>query len=252
MIASSRVNDTYKTYINAVERHKDMMSTSELSGVVYAQIMSELDAATELGNELIQKGYKIDISALKTEQEAFDKSYREQMIDAFDEFTTRDAWSRTEAWNLMRDTEGNMFDFSDLDNPLRLRYCYALAWWTQKQIETELDSGTITQKGAAIKVAGLIEAMDYNPMMIDYYIQYMSSASEDCDAVVAAYDDIVERIKDTQGLELGRDISLDHFWYYNDISAPADGVQNGSINGVTSENREWIRSRMEAVEFISQ
>ena len=171
------------------------------------------------------------------------------MIDTFDEFTTREAWSRTEAWNLMRDTADNMFDSSDLDNPLRLRYCYALAWWTQKQIETELGSGTITQKGAAIKIADLIEAMDYNPMMMNYYIQYMSAAGEDCQDVAAAYDEIVRRIAQTQGTELGSEIDLAHFWYFNDITAPAAGVQDGSINGITPENREWIRSRMKSVSF---
>lgn len=250
--ASDRVKDAYEAYIKAVIRHKDMMNASTFSGSIYAQIMSELDTAVELGDKMAQMGYETDTFDLEIERKVFNESYREKMIDTFDEFTTRDAWSRTEAWNLMRDTVDNMFDSADMDNPLRLRYCYALAWWTQKQIETELASDTITQKEAAIKIAGLIEAMDYNPMMIEYYIQYMSAAGEDCQAVTAAYDEIVRHIDETQGIKLGRDIDLAHFWYFNDISAPADGVQDGSINGVTPENREWIRSRMEAVEFISR
>ena len=31
----------------------------------------------------------------------------------------------------MDDTD-SMFSSDDLDDPIRLRYCYALAWWTQK------------------------------------------------------------------------------------------------------------------------
>lgn len=247
--ASDRVQDAYETYIKTVIRHKNMMNASTLSGAVYAQIMSELDTAVALGEEMAQKGYLTDTFDLEIERKVFDESYRERLVNTFDEFTTRDVWSRTEAWNLMRDTADNMFDSSDLDNPIRLRYCYALAWWTQKQIETELASGTITQKGAAIKIADLIEAMDYNPMMIDYYIQYMSAAGEDCQAVVSAYDEIVEQLVETQGTELGRDIDLAHFWYFNDITAPAAGVKDGSVNGVTPENREWVRSRMKSVIF---
>ena len=248
-VASDRIRDAYEAYIKAVNRHKNMMNASALSGAIYAQIMSELDEAVALGDEMAQKGYETDTFDLEIERKVFDESYRERMIDTFDEFTTREAWSRTEAWNLMRDTADNMFDPSDLDNPLRLRYCYALAWWTQKQIETELASGTITQKGAAIKIADLIEAMDYNPMMIDYYIQYMSASGEDCQDVAEAYDEIVRRIAETQGIELGSEIDLAHFWYFNDSPAPAAGVQDGSVNGVTPENREWIRNRMKSVSF---
>lgn len=247
--ASDRVQDAYEAYIKAVIRHKNMMNASTLSGAIYAQIMSELDEAVALGDEMVQKGYETDTFDLEIERKVFDESYRERIMDTFDEFTTREAWSRTEAWNLMRDTADNMFDSSDLNNPLRLRYCYALAWWTQKQIETELASGTITQKGAAIKIADLIEAMDYNPMMIDYYIQYMSASGEDCEDVITAYDEMVRHIDETQGIALGSEIDLAHFWYFNDITAPAAGVQDGSINGVTPENREWIRSRMKSVVF---
>ena len=247
--ASDRVQDAYEAYIKAVIRHKNMMNASTLSGAIYAQIMSELDEAVALGDEMVQKGFETDTFDLEIERKVFDESYRERIMDTFDEFTTRQAWSRTEAWNLMRDTADNMFDSSDLNNPLRLRYCYALAWWTQKQIETELASGTITQKGAAIKIADLIEAMDYNPMMIDYYIQYMSASGEDCQDVIAAYDELVRHIDETQGIALGSEIDLAHFWYFNDITAPAASVQDGSVNGVTPENREWIRSRMKSVVF---
>lgn len=251
-LATGRIDEAYRLYVEAVNKHKDMMSASTLSGAIYAQVMSEFDAADVLGNELIKKGYAIDLSEMEKSRDSFDKFYRERIIDTFDEFTTRAAWSRTEAWNLMRDTADNMFDSSDLDNPLRLRYAYALAWWTQKQIETELASGIIAEKGAAIKIAGLLEAMDYNPMMINYYIEYMKISGEDCSSVANAYSEVVQHIKDTQGIEIGKDIELARFWYFNDISEPAAGVQDGTANGVTKEDREWIRNCMKHAEFVIQ
>lgn len=249
-IAEDRAVDTYKVYIEAVEKHKEMMAASTLSGAIYAQVISELDAAFELGDALADNGYAIDLSELETSRSTFDSSYRQRIIDTFDEFTTRDTWSRTESWNLMKDTD-SMFESSDLDDPIRLRYAYALAWWTQKQIETELMQGTITEKGAAVKIAGLLDVMDYNPMMLSYYIEYMKLAGESCFSVESAYNGIVERIRDTQGITLGNDIDLKHFWYFNDISDPSEGVKDGSVNGTTQENREWIRNRMEYVEFAS-
>lgn len=248
-LASDRVEAAYNGYFEAVSRHVEMMNASTLSGAIYAQIMTELEAVVELGEDLSDKGFNADAETVRALMDDFDASYREDIINTFDEFTTREAWSRTEAWNLMKDTD-SVYDAEDLNDPIRLRYCYALAWWTQKQIETELASGTITEKGAAIKIAGLIEAMDYNPMMTDYYIQYMNNSGEDCSSVEEAYNEILEFIRDEQGIELGVDIDLAHFWYYNDISEPSQGVQDSYENGVLPEVREFIRERMSYAEFI--
>lgn len=247
-LAADRVTDAYLSYVTAVSKHKDMLDGSTLSGGIYGQVMMELEDAIALGDELTSKGYTVDTASLVSTKDEFDKAYTDKIIDTFDEFTSREAWSRTESWNLMSETADNMFDPSDLDNPIRLRYAYALSWWTQKQIETELANGTITAKGAAIKIANLIDVMDYNPMMISYYIDYMHESGEDCAEVEDAYEDIVEQIAQTQGLTIGEDVPLDHFWYFNDfVTHSVD-----STNGVTQENREWIRDRMSSVAFLKQ
>lgn len=247
-IAADRITDAYISYVTAVTRHKDMLNNSTLSGAIYAQIMMELNDAIALGDELVAKGYSVDTSALTSSRDEFDSTYTSKIISTFDEFTTRATWSRTESWNLMSETADNMFDPSDLDNPLRLRYAYALSWWTQKQIETEINGGTITAKGAAIKIANLIQVMDYNPMMLNYYITYMQESGEDCTDVENAYNEIVEHIAQTQGIRIGEDVALDHFWYFNDFGT----YSVDSVNGVTPENRQWIRDRMSSVIFVTQ
>lgn len=247
-LAAERITDTYASYVTAVIKHKDMLNGSTLSGGIYGQVMMEMNEAVALGEELTAKGYTIDTSSLISARDEFDKTYTEKIITTFDEFTTREAWSRTESWNLMSETADHMFDTSDLDNPIRLRYAYALSWWIQKQIETEINNGTITTKGAAIKIANLIEDMDYNPMMIHYYITYMRDAGEDCSEVEAAYNNIVAHLEETQGIRIGVDVALDHFWYFNDFGT----YSVDDMNGVTQENRQWIRDRMSAVTFITQ
>lgn len=247
-LASERIEDAYDTYSSAVIQHKAFLEKQALSGAIYSQILLELDEAISLGNDLAEKGYVVNLSLLKDSRSDFETSYADKIITTFDEFTTRETWSRTEAWNLMSATADNMFDTSDLDNPIRLRYAYALSWWTQKQIETELSNGTITLKGAAIKIANMIDIMDYNPMMIQYYITYMNAVGEDCTEVSNAYNEIVEHIARSQGIQIGTDFDLPHFWYFNDfVNHPVDDV-----NGVTQENRQWIRGRMGYVTFIKK
>ena len=247
-LAAERITDTYASYVTAVIKHKDMLNGSTLSGAIYGQVMIEMNEAVALGEELTAKGYTIDTSSLISARDEFDKTYTEKIITTFDEFTTRETWSRTESWNLMSETADYMFDTSDLDNPIRLRYAYALSWWIQKQIETEINNGTITTKGAAIKIANLIKDMDYNPMMIHYYITYMQAAGEDCSEVAVAYNNIVAHLEETQGLRIGVDVALDHFWYFNDFGT----YSVDDKNGVTKENRQWIRDLMSDVTFITQ
>lgn len=248
LFVSEKVQDAYELYISALQRHKDMLMGQEASGDIYRQIVMEFDDAIALGESLLDKGCEIDVSPVRDEKAVFESGYKERVISLFDQFTEREMWSRTEAWNLMSSTVDNMFDPTDLDNPLRLRYAYALSWWIQREIETELASGMTTKKAAAMKIAESIESMDYNLMMLNYYITYMKDAGEDCSQVETAYHDVIEHIYRTQGILIGKDFDLEHFWYFNDF----DTYSVDDRNGVTKENRQWIRSRMSQVTFATQ
>lgn len=244
MLVSDRIEDTYASYETAMLKHKSMMESS-LSGGIYAQIMEELNDIVSLGQDLTAKGFAIDVSSMTETRDTFDKEYKKRIAEEFNSFTQRDMWSRTEAWKLINDTADNMFDPANLDDPIRLRYVYALSWWIQRQLETEIGNGTITEKGAAIKIANQIEEMDYNPMMLHYYIIYMNHSGENCSEVEKAYQDIVDYLAKTQGIRLGEDIMLDRFWYFNDF----ENYSVDSKNGVTPKNRQWIRARMKSVSF---
>ena len=244
MLVSDRIEDTYASYETAMLKHKSMMESS-LSGGIYAQIMEELNDIVSLGQDLTAKGFAIDVSSMTETRDTFDKEYKKRIAEEFNSFTQRDMWSRTEAWKLINDTADNMFAPANLDDPIRLRYVYALSWWIQRQLETEIGNGTITEKGAAIKIANQIEEMDYNPMMLHYYIIYMNHSGENCSEVEKAYQDIVDYLAKTQGIRLGEDIMLDRFWYFNDF----ENYSVDSKNGVTPKNRQWIRARMKSVSF---
>jgi len=243
-VVSGHMADAFEAYVSAIIKHKDLLNGQELSGGIYTQVMNELNQAASYAQELADMGFTVDTSLLESEKAGFDTDYRNRIIQAFNEFTAAANWSRTEAWNLMDDTD-SMFAADDLDDPIRLRYCYALAWWTQKQTEKELSEGTITAKGAAGRIASIIEATDYNLMLVDYYIQYMHTDGQNCDAVETAYNEILDKLADTQGIRIGEDVDIAHFWYFNDFGA----YSVDSKNGVTTENRQWIRQRLGSVTF---
>jgi hypothetical protein len=171
------------------------------------------------------------------------------MIETFNEFTTREQWSRTEAWNLMSSAD-QMFDSDDMDNPIRTRYEYALAYYIQKEAETQVNEGTITSKGAAQKIARVLEDTDYNLMLIYEYMYYMDDAGEDYSEVEDAYYEVLYQIYDTQGIDLTYDIDIYQFWSFNNFDEYSDTVEDGDYNGLSSENREYARELFSQISFV--
>ena len=244
LLVSEQVKKGCLLYEQAILRRKELLQGFELSGGVYAQIMMEMDSAIEYCTNLQNMGYPIDLTNLNMEKELFDVAYRETIIHTFDQFTLRENWSRTESWNLMSQTD-SMYATDDLDDPIRLRYAYALAWWMQKQIETELVNGTITQKGAATKIADVIEATDYNLMLINDYISFRKAAGEECQEVEVAYQEVIAHIAETQNLQIGQDLPITRLWQFNDFGQ----YSCDEVNGITSDNMNWIRERFKDVSF---
>jgi hypothetical protein len=249
-VIEEHINDAYGTYVNGMSRRVDYMSTQTLSGGIYSQLMSEINDVIGYADTISAAGYSIDTTEITTLRDTFDTDYRTKIIETFNEFSTRDAWSRTEAWNLMSETD-SMFDADDFDNPIKLRYEYALAYWTQKQIETDLASGTITAKGAAVKIGNILEATDYNLMLIYEYINFMDEAGEDYSAVSDAYYEALYQIYDTQGIDLTSDIDIYKFWSFNSFDDYSSSVGDGDVNGLTNENRTYIRELFQGVSFVN-
>jgi hypothetical protein len=146
-------------------------------------------------------------------------------------------------------TADQMYDESDMNDPIRLRFEYALAYFYQKEAETQYYNGTITAKGAAQKLAGVIADTDYNLMLIYEYCVYMEAAGEDCSDVVDAYYDALYQIYDTQGIDLTYDIDIYKFWSFNNFDEYSSSVADGDINGLTTENRDYIRELFSNISF---
>ena len=64
--------------------------------------------------------------------------------------------------------------------------------------------------------------------------------------------DLIRAQQKAEEAIIGQDIPLDHFWYFNDFGEYSGDMEDGSTNGVTPENRQWIRDRMANVTFVTQ
>ncbi len=241
--------DAFESYYDCISSQVDMLDGQPMDGGIgtrYGQMVSELEDTLEIAAKIADAGFEIETDKIEKRLDGIKEDYPEKVIEAFNEFTEREQWSRTESWELMSGTQdGGMFEEGELDDPIRLRYAYALAWYIQKENAEGVANGDKTPKAAAEYIEGLIEDTDYSPLLLREYIQYCQAAGKEYEEVQEAYDDIIQHIADTQGLNIGTDVDLEHFWYFNDFGE----YSVDDVNGVTKENREWIRNRMSSVTF---
>lgn len=248
-IMEDKLTDAYEAYCTGILKQVDMLDGQPMDGGVggrYGQMISEIEDALEVAAKAADAGFELDTEDVQSRLDSVKRNYPEKLILTFNEFTKREQWSRTESWELMSGTfDGGMFEEEDLDNPVRLRYAYALAWFIQKENSEGVANGDKTPKAAAEYIAGLIQDTDYSLLLLREYVEYCKTAGKEYEQVQSAYDDIVEHIATTQGLKIGVDVDLEHFWYFNDFGE----YSVDDVNGVTKENREWIRNRMSGVTF---
>jgi hypothetical protein len=244
-----KINAAYSDYVDGVNRRLNFLSAQTLSGSIYTQALDEIDAVIGYADTISAAGYSVDTTDLTAKREQFITDYRNNMIETFNEFSTREQWSRTEAWNLMS-TADQMYDESDMNDPIRLRFEYALAYFYQKEAETQYNDGTITAKGAAQKLAGVIPDTDYNLMLIYEYMVYMQEAGEDYSEVSDAYYDALYQIYDTQGIDLTSDIDIYKFWSFNSFDDYSSSVEDGDVNGLSNDNRTYIRELFQGISFV--
>jgi hypothetical protein len=179
-------------------------------------------------------------------------------ISSINDITEYENWSRDEAWtyaeqaySIKENGKPILFDDEDLEDPLRMRYVYCLAWITTKRCETGIEEGTLSYADAVNSLTAILDETDYNLLLLQYIISYGSNAGIDISKYLNAYNAIVDEIKREQNLTIGTDIGvtsatsvdLRHFWYFNDL----DGEESYKVdahNGTTKATRDWIRSNI--------
>lgn len=226
------IDETRKEYQNGILLRIGMLQEYPLAEDMYGEIMEELDSGIALAEQLG------DANLLKAKQQEIPEWRRGQYCTVFDEMVQGEKWARSELWSLMNAAyEEGLFEADDLDDPLRLRYSYAYAYYIEKLTESDGVSA------AAERIYDNIEVADFNPALFQIWADYeyeqqsyiWSEAIRQCgDAILAV-------IEENEGFVPGEDVSMKRFWYFNDFEHYAENLSDGEWNGVSPKTRQQIR-----------
>ena len=238
---TSQIDDAYKGYVEAAIIQINRLYAQDVSVGIYEQIVSDATVALDLSAKIADVGLEVDSSSIEEIMADLPANYKERYILAINELTEAESWSRSTAWAIMENVPGlGLYDESDLDDPLRLRYAYSLAMYTRKANATDIESGNLSPRDAGMKILDSIEEMDYNPVLILDAADYFKQAGENytADTLYTLYNDLTAIIEYYQGLRLPNDIPWERFWYFNDFGE----FSVDDRNGASSECRQEIRS----------
>ncbi|MBP5252998.1 MAG: zinc-ribbon domain-containing protein, partial [Lachnospiraceae bacterium] len=258
---SKEADDIFARYAEQVRYSVSLLDGQRVSSGLYTQSRIYYDEIIEYADRLEKAGIEINSDSIREESDNLIEVYREKYIFAINEISTRENWSRDEAWELAADAasivdeDGNtvLFDPDDLDDPLRLRYIYSLAWVTRKNIETGIKDKTMTAEDALDEIDRVLKETDYNLQLIYDGIYYCTEAGIDPTPYTQAFNTIMEKLGENEGILIildhsqadDKNIDLNHFWAFNDISSGANpDFQVSTTNGTTAETRAWIRENI--------
>jgi len=255
--ADAKIATVFPLYTDSILNYNAFLFGQYLNGGLYVQARNTLDEALAFGADLQGKGYSVDMTQLQDQRNSLVAIFREKYMTAFNEFTTRENWSRDEAWSLMEDayniTEADgshsLFELSDLDDPLVRRYHYAYAYSIRKNAEKSIAEGVLSEADAASQLISVLPACDYNMLVMYDAIIYGERSGADTSAVASAFTAMQNQLLSTQNISLttagtnnGSYVDINHFWYFNDFNS---GLTD-EFNGVTTDNMHWIRENIPA------
>ena len=263
--AQERIANTYKTYTDAIISYGKVLENQDdhLASVRYETTKDMIDSAHKLTNEIVEKGYEVDSNNLENYANGLIGRYKDFYIRAINKFAnseeTGTPWPRDDAWkyassaySVQINGEPVLFDETNLEDPLRMRYVYCLAWITTKRCEQGINEGTMNASIAAGLIKGVLEETDYNPLLLQKYIGYAREAGlDDADRYQRAYDAIIDEVKREQDLIIelntgensGNRVDLRYFRYFNNLNGEEKYLVD-STNGTTKATRDWIRNNI--------
>ena len=253
--------EVFEKYAEQVRNSVALLDGQKVSSGLYTQSRMYYDEILSYADAMTNAGIKFDDCGIKAESDALIETYRAKYIYAVNEITSRENWSRDEAWALMEDAaslvddDGNriLFNDDDPDDPMRLRYIYSLAWKTRKEIETGIADGSMSYEDALDTIDAVLRDTDYNLMLLHDGIYYSDKAGIDSAPYTVAFNNEIEKMQEFDGVIVVLDpskadethIEMNHFWIFNDISDNADpAYQVSYTNGTSSTTRAWIRENV--------
>lgn len=202
-----QVYHLYGYYEEAMAERITNCISQEPNAALYTQISNDLDTSLSYAAEFESYGIGVHTERLEQLNQEFTSTYKDRIISNFDyyaemEMASNKVVSRSELWEKMKGiNETSLYDKSNPEDPLRLRYEAALTLHT----DSELDS----MSDLADKIRRVYEVLldtDYSPLLIYYLAQEYgdSNAFEWYDTYCAL----------DYGFDYMSDIELKNFVYY--------------------------------------
>ncbi len=230
-----------------------------LDSAGYTQILSYKDDLMKQAGVIADAGLEADTAEWDEYEQGLSQRARDLYISKINEIATRPDWSRDEAWNLaddaykIKDSNGKplLWNEDDLDDPLRLRYEYSLAWIVQKRCLNGVADGTMSETDAITTINSVLAETDYNLVLLRLIIIYGTNQKMDMKPYENAYNAIVTKVRDTEGFSITNGTNLSsttsadytHFLFFNDLSGNEE-YRVDTHNGTTAEVRAWIRENI--------
>ena len=258
---SEDASEVFAKYAQQVRNSVALLDGQKVSSGLYIQSRIYYDEILGCADAMTNAGIRFDDCGITAESDDLIETYRDKYIFAVNEITSRESWSRDEAWTLMEDaasvldTDGSraLFNDDDPDDPMRLRFIYALAWKTRKDIETGIANGEMSYEDALDRIDAILRDTDYNLMLLHDGIYYSDLAGIDSEPYTLAFNSEIEKMEEYDNVLVVLDpakaddthIDMNHFWIFNDISDNANpAYQVSYTNGTSAATRAWIRENI--------
>lgn len=257
MEATAKINPVFAFITSTAITYCDGIKAQELGSAGYNQIKNTLEPIVKMADGLAEDDIYVEYATLRNYNEGVADSFKKMYIKKINEITEREQWSRDEAWayaeeaySIQENGQTVLFAEDDLDDPLRMRYAYCLAWISQKRCEKGVADGSMSNEDAYNAMVAILEETDYNLLVLQDIINYGSAAGYPIYTYNNAYNAIMNYIRSEQNLSIvnsgvnsGTTVDLRHFWYFNDLDG-SDEYMVDIHNGTTQATREWIRNNI--------
>ncbi len=248
--------NAFSLYTTATLKQVEIWENQSVTAPLYLQIDATLSNAVDFAAQLRESNLTISSDELDQNYEAFPGRYKENYILTFNDLRTGDEWSRTTAWQYMQDAASvGLVDRDNPDDPLTLRYAYAFAWITQRDISEGMNDGSMTTEDAISYILSYAENMDYNPVLIKDLAHYYNTIGDaDRSSIIQdACKDLYNYLANEENIYINAEelfvpgrsssnasstIALNDFWYFNDFGE----YSPSNTNGVSPEGRAYIRN----------
>ena len=168
---SEQVEECFGKYQTGIIEHVNMLDAQDVFPAMYIQMRSEIDTVIELAERFEEVGIELNYEETESRYSVLQVDYKQRLVDNFDSkaietINNNGVISRSVLWAAMENADQTgLFDNTNPEDPLRLRYVAALTFHTDSElagVDPALDTS---------KIYEVLEATDYSPLLL-YYLSY--------------------------------------------------------------------------------